>query len=240
MVATFRDTHMANRILARLPASELSWILPRLERVHLPPDTVIHGPGIPLRHLYFPLSGIIVLLNTTTTGPTTDEIAMVGNEGVEGAMLLMAEQSDTVQSITQSEVTALRLPAWAARREFQRGGTLQSLLLRFTQALMAQIAQMAVCGRHHTVTQRLCCWLLLSLDRSPHHNLRMTQARIADLLGVRREGITCAAGRLQKEGLLRYSRGHIHVLDRKGLEDHVCECYRHIRGEYRQLLGYGH
>ncbi len=236
-MASYPGTHMANRLLARLPPTELGRVSPHLERIRLPPGTVVHAPNTPPRHLYFPLGGIVVLLNLRSDG-SSDEIAIIGNEGVEGAVLLMGERSSTVRSIVQSEVAALRLPAWVARREFGRGGVLQSLLLRYVQALMTQIGQKAVCGRYHSLPQRLCCWLLLSLDRSSANHLHMTQACIARMLGVRREGITSAAARLQKEGVLRYSRGHIVVLNRKGLEGQVCECYRVIQREYRQLLGY--
>jgi CRP-like cAMP-binding protein len=188
-----------------------------------------------MRHVYFPTDGIVSLLYVMKNGASA-EIAIVGNEGVVGVALFMGGESTPSRAIVQSEGNSYRLRADYLREEFERGGTLQHLLLRYTQTLITQMAQTAVCNRHHTIEQQLCRWLLLSLDRLPSDELQMTQELIANMLGVRREGVTAAAGHLQNAGLIQYRRGHIKVLDRAGLERRVCECYGVVKAESDRLL----
>ncbi len=224
-----------NRLLAALPAADLERVVPNLEPVSLPLGTVIYEAGDELRGIYFLTAGIVSLLYVMENGASA-EIAVVGSEGLVGIALFMGGQSTPSRAIVQSAAEGFELKAEVLMAEFDRGGALQHLLLRYTQALITQMAQTAVCNRHHTVEQQLCRWLLLSLDRLPSHELRMTQALIADMLGVRREGVTEAASKLQNIGLIRYSRGHIAVLDRPGLEAHVCECYAVVKRESDRLL----
>ncbi len=228
--------HVANGILAGLPENELARIRPRFERVDLPLGSVVHEPNAPLKHVYFPLSGIISLLNIMEDG-SCGEVAVIGNEGVESVVLFMGGERSPSRGVVQGDLSAIRLPARAVKEEFARGGALQRLLLRYTQALMVQMGQTVVCNRHHTVDKQLCRWLLLSFDRMKSDHLMMTQELIANMLGVRREGVTCAARRLQEDGLIQYSRGHITLVDRPGLEQRACECYHVVRREYDRLLG---
>lgn len=226
-----------NHILAGLPMKEFNYLLPHLERVPLPRDHVLHESGVTLRYLYFPTDAIISLLNITEDGNTA-EIAMVGNEGVVGVSLFMGGRTTFSRAVVSSAGNAYRLRSPVLMEIFHRlGGTLHDRLLRYTQALLTQMAQTAVCNRHHSVDQQLCRQLLLSLDRARSNELNMTQELIATTLGVRRESVTEAAGRLQKSGLIKYHRGLITVLDRSGLEARVCECYAVARKESDHLLG---
>jgi CRP-like cAMP-binding protein len=224
-----------NLLLAALPAADHARLAPYLEPVELPLGLVIFESGSKLRHLYFPTSGIVSLLYAMENGAST-EIAVIGNEGVVGIALFMGGESTPSRAIVQSAGHGYRLKAAVLKAEFELGGPLQHLLLRYTQALIAQMTQTAVCNRHHSVDQQLCRWLLLSLDRLSSNELKMTQELIANMLGVRREGVTEAAGHLQKDGLIHYSRGRITVLNRRGLEKRVCECYAVVRKEIDRLL----
>ena len=224
-----------NQLLAALPELDYERLRVHLEFVKLPLGTVVFESGRKLRHLYFPASGIVSLLYAMESGAST-EIAVIGNEGVVGIALFMGGESTPSRAVVQSAGHGYRLKAALLKSEFERGGPLQHLLLRYTQALIAQMTQTAVCNRHHAVDQQLCRWLLLSLDRLPTNELAMTQELIANMLGVRREGVTEAAGKLQAAGLIRYSRGHITVLDRPKLEARVCECYSVVRKEMDRLL----
>ena len=222
-------------MLAALPAADYERLLANLEFVKLPLGLVVFESGSKLRHLYFPASGIVSLLYAMENGAST-EIAVIGDEGVVGIALFMGGESTPSRAVVQSAGYGYRLKAAVLKSEFARGGPLQHLLLRYTQALIAQMTQTAVCNRHHAVDQQLCRWLLLSLDRLPSNELSMTQELIANMLGVRREGVTEAAGRLQDAGLIRYRRGHITVLDRPKLEARVCECYAVVKKETDRLL----
>jgi len=224
-----------NQLLAALPATDYERVLPHLEFVTLPLGLVVFESGSKLRHLYFPASGIVSLLYAMENGAST-EIAVIGNEGVVGIALFMGGESTPSRAVVQSAGHGYRLKAAVLKKEFELGGPLQYLLLRYTQALIAQMTQTAVCNRHHTVDQQLCRWLLLSLDRLPSNKLAMTQELIANMLGVRREGVTEAAGKLQEAGLIHYTRGHITVLDRPKLERRVCECYAVVKKEMDRLL----
>nr|WP_245784281.1 Crp/Fnr family transcriptional regulator [Halomonas korlensis] len=188
-----------------------------------------------MNHVYFPLDSIVSLLCVMEDGAST-EIAVVGHEGVVGVSLFMGGETTPSRAIVQSAGEAYRLKGHLLKREFYRAGAMQRLLLRYTQALLTQMAQTAVCNRHHSVDQQLCRWLLLSLDRIPGNELNMTQELIANMLGVRREGVTESAGKLQKAGLIDYRRGRITVVDRRGLEERVCECYEVVKQEYDRLL----
>jgi len=228
-----------NQLLAALPVKEYNSLLPHLEHVPLPMDSVLYEAGAPLRHIYFPTDAIVSLLNVTEDGDST-EIAMVGNEGVVGVSLCMGCKTSLSRAVVQSAGNAYRLKAQFLMDSFSRfaggqAGTLHDLLLRYAQVLMTQMAQMAVCNRHHSVGQQLCCRLLSSLDRLPSNELVMTHELMATLLGVRRESVSEAAGQLQRTGLIKYRRGHITVLDRAGLEDRVCECYAVVRKESDHL-----
>jgi CRP-like cAMP-binding protein len=230
-----RLTRPRNRLLAALPAAELARLAPHLEAVPLPLGAVIYESGGAQDHVYFPGSGIVSLLYVMSDGAAA-EIAVVGREGMVGIALFMGGETTPSRAVVQSAGRGHRLEAGAIKAEFARGGELQRLLLRYTQALITQMTQTAVCNRHHLLEQQLCRWLLLSLDRLPSSDLVMTQQLIANMLGVRREGVTEAAGKLQAEGLIRYSRGRIKVLDRKQLEARVCECYGVVKKEYDRLL----
>ena len=229
-------TPKQNHLLAALPAADYERLLPHLEPVILPLGLVIFESGSKLRHLYFPASGIVSLLYAMENGAST-EIAVIGNEGVVGIALFMGGETTPSRAVVQCAGYGYRLRASVLKREFERGGPLQLLLLRYTQALITQMSQTAVCNRHPSVEQQLCRWLLLSRDRVRSNELAMTQELIANMLGVRREGVTEAAGKLQKAGLIHYSRGQITVLDRPQLEAHVCECYAVVKREYARLLG---
>jgi len=224
-----------NHLLAALPAADYERLLPHLEPVTLPLGLIVFESGGKLQHLYFPTSGIVSLLYTMENGAST-EIAVIGNEGAVGIALFMGGESTPSRAVVQSAGDGCRLSADVLKAEFDLGGPLQHLLLRYTQALIAQMTQTAVCNRHHAVDKQLCRWLLLSLDRLPSNELTMTQELIANMLGVRREGVTEAAGRLQADGLIHYSRGRITVLDRPKLEQRVCECYAVVRKEMDRLL----
>jgi CRP-like cAMP-binding protein len=224
-----------NRLIAALPEAESGRLLPHLERVALPPGLVLHEAGAVQPYVYFPADSIVSLLYVMENGASA-EIAIVGNEGLVGVSLFMGGETTPSRAVVQSAGHAYRVPSTLVKDEFDRGGPLQHLLLRYTQALITQMAQAAVCNRHHTLGQQLCRRLLLSLDRLPSNQLSMTQELIANMLGVRREGVTEAAGNLRAAGLIHYSRGKITVLDRPGLEAEVCECYDVVRREYARLL----
>jgi CRP-like cAMP-binding protein len=227
-----------NRLLAALPADEWAQLQPHLEPVHLPLGRVVYESGTTLGHVYFPTTAIVSLLYVLADGASA-EIAVVGNDGLVGIALFMGGESTASRAVVQSEGWSYRLAAPMLKSEFMRGGPMQLLLLRYTQSLITQMAQTAVCNRHHSIDQQLCRWLLLSHDRLPSDELRMTQELIANMLGVRREGVTEAAGKLQAAGLIRYSRGLITVLDRSGLEARCCECYEVVRRESARVMDGG-
>ncbi len=209
--------------------------LPHLEPVHMPLGHVLYEPGSTLGHVYFPTSAIVSLLNVMVNGDSA-EIAVVGNEGIVGISLFIGGGSTPSRAVVQSAGEGLRLAAQLMKDEFDRAGPALHLLLRYTQALITQMAQTAVCNRHHTLHQQLCRWLLLSLDRLQGSELIMTQELIANMLGVRREGVTEAAHKLQNLGVIDYKRGRIQVIDRTGLEKCTCECYSVVKTEYERLL----
>jgi len=224
-----------NGLLAALPDAEWSRWLAQLEPVDLPLGKVLYESGSRLSHVYFPTTSIISLLYVMEDGASA-EIAVVGNEGIVGISLFMGGQSTTNRAVVQSAGQGFRLKASLMMEEFNRAGPVLHLMLRYTQALITQMAQTAVCNRHHSLDQQLCRWLLLSLDRLPSDELVMTQELIANMLGVRREGVTEAAGHLQEAGLIHYRRGRITVLDRERLEHRTCECYAVVKKEYDRLL----
>src|SRR6266850_4985228 len=224
-----------NGLLAAMPDAEYHALVPVLERVSMPLGQAVYESGGPQGYVYFPTSSIVSLLYVLADGSSA-EIAVTGNEGLVGIALFMGGETTPSRAVVQSAGHGYRLRAERLKHEFERGGALQHLLLRFTQALITQMTQTAVCNRHHSVDQQLCRWLLLSLDRLPGSELVMTQEMIANMLGVRREGVTEAAGKLQAGGLIEYSRGKITVLDRGGLEARVCECYGVVKKEYDRLL----
>ena len=224
-----------NHLLAALPAAEYERIAPHLELVSMPLSEVLYESGKPMRHVYFPTTSIVSLLYVMEDGASA-EIAIVGNEGILGISLFMGGESTPSRAVVQSAGEGYRLDAQRLKKEFNLSGPMLHLLLRYTQALITQMAQTAVCNRHHSVDQQLCRWLLLSLDRLQSHELIMTQELIANMLGVRREGVTEAAGKLQGLGLISYRRGHITVLDRPGLEKRCCECYEVVKRETDRLL----
>jgi CRP-like cAMP-binding protein len=209
--------------------------LPHLESVHMPLGEVVYEPGVTLTHVYFPTTALVSLLYVMEDGSSA-EIAVVGNEGIVGISLFMGGGSTPSRAVVQSAGSGLRLNARMLKEEFDQNGPVLHLLLRYTQALITQMAQTAVCNRHHSLDQQLCRWLLLSLDRLQGNELVMTQELIANMLGVRREGVTEAAIKLQHAGLIQYVRGHITVLDRAGLEKRTCECYAVVKKEYDRLL----
>ena len=224
-----------NHLLAALPAAEYERLLPHLELVRMPLGAVLYESGGQLQHVYFPTNSIVSLLYVLEDGASA-EIAVVGNEGILGISLFMGGETTPSRAVVQSAGYGYRLKAHLLKAEFNRAGPVLQLLLRYTQALITQMTQTAVCNRHHSVEQQLCRWLLLSLDRLSSSELNMTQELIANMLGVRREGVTEAAGNLQRAGLIRYSRGHIQILDRPGLERAVCECYSVVKKEFDRLL----
>jgi len=225
-----------NRLLASLPADVFDRLRPDLALVPMPLGKVIYESGIELEHVYFPVPSCIVSMLYVMEDGASAEIAVVGDEGMVGIALFMGGGTTPSRALVQSAGHAFLLKAKALKKEFERHGGLQVLLLRYTQALITQMSQTAVCNRHHSVEQQLCRWLLLSLDRLSTNELTMTQELIANMLGVRREGVTEAAGKLQAQDLIRYSRGQITVLDRPGLELRVCECYAVVKKEYDRLL----
>ena len=224
-----------NRLLAALPDAEWARWLPQLEPVDMPLGKVLYESGSKLTHVYFPTTSIVSLLYVMEDGASA-EIAVVGHEGIVGISLFMGGETTPSRAVVQSAGLAFRLKANVMMQEFNRAGPVLHLLLRYTQALITQMAQTAVCNRHHSLDQQLCRWLLLSLDRLHSNEIVMTQELIANMLGVRREGVTEAAGNLQQAGLIRYRRGHITVLDRARLEQRTCECYAVVRREYDRLL----
>jgi len=226
-----------NNLLAALPQVESERLYPKLELVPLLLGEVLYESGDRLQHVYFPVLSIVSLLYVMADGASA-EIAVVGNEGLIGIALLMGGETMPNRAVVQSAGHAYRLTGQMLKEEFNRAGELQHLLLRYTQALLTQMSQTAVCNRHHSVDQQLCRWLLLSLDRLPSNELNMTQELIANMLGVRREGVTEAAGKLQDAGLIHYSRGRIRVIDRPGLEARACECYQVVKTEFDRLLPY--
>jgi len=226
-----------NQLLAALPADDYARLLPDLELVPMPLGSVVYESGRQIDYLYFPTTSIVSLLYVMESGASA-EIAITGNEGLVGIALFMGGDSTPSQAVVQSAGHGYRLKSSILKKEFAQGGMLQYLALRYTQALITQMAQTAVCNRHHSVEQQLCRWLLMCLDRLPGKELMMTQELIASMLGVRREGVTEAAGVLQADGLIRYSRGRITVLDRPKLEKRVCECYAVVKKEFDRLLPY--
>ncbi len=224
-----------NRLIGALSAPDLKRIRPHLEPVDMPLGEVVYESGRELDFVYLPTSSIVSLLYVLENGASA-EIAVVGNEGVVGISIFMGGESTPSRAVVQSAGGAYRLPAEVMRNEFNRGGAMQHLMLRYTQSLIAQMAQTAVCNRHHSVDQQLCRWLLLSIDRLATPEIVMTQELIANMLGVRREGVTESAGRLQKAGVISYRRGRIQVLDRPRLETMSCECYEVVRRETERLL----
>jgi len=224
-----------NQLLAALPAASYERLLPHLEQVPLEFGRIVYESGSHQGYVYFPTSSIVSLLYLMEDGFSA-EIALVGNEGVVGIALFMGGESTLSRAVVQSAGYGYRLRASVLKTEFGQGGDLQHLLLRYTQARITQMAQTAVCNRHHTVEQQLCRWLLLSLDRLPSNDLNITQELIANMLGVRREGVTQAVGKLQVAGLIHRSRSKITVLDRPKLEARVCECYAVVKREYDRLL----
>ena len=226
-----------NQLLDALPESDYERLASHLELVPMPLGAVLYEPGIRMRHVYFPTTSIVSLLYVMEDGASA-EIAIVGNEGMLGISLFMGGETTPSRAVVQSAGHGLRLEAPILKEEFGRFGRMMHLLLRYTQALITQMAQTAVCNRHHSVDQQLCRWLLLSLDRLSSNEVSMTQELIANMLGVRREGVTEAAGKLQDPGLIRYSRGKITVLDRPGLEARSCECYQVVKTEFDRLLPY--
>ena len=225
----------SNRLLAALPDAAWQRWRPLLEPVELPLGKVLYESGGTLSHVYFPTTAIVSLLYVMESGVSA-EIAVVGNEGIVGISIFMGGGSTPSRAVVQSAGQGMRLTAQAMKDEFSAAGPVMHLMLRYTQALITQMAQTAVCNRHHSLDQQLCRWLLLSLDRLEGSELAMTQELIANMLGVRREGVTEAALRLQHAGLIRYARGHISVLDRLGLEQRSCECYAVVKKEYDRLL----
>jgi CRP-like cAMP-binding protein len=223
-----------NHLLAALPEADWQRWLPQLEAVELPLGHVLYEPGDTLSHVYFPTTAIVSLLYVMENGASA-EIAVVGYEGIVGVSIFMGGGSTPSRAVVQSAGRGYRLPAGVLKDEFRRAPVLH-LLLRYTQALITQMAQTAVCNRHHSLDQQLCRWLLLSLDRLQGNELVMTQELIANMLGVRREGVTEGALKLQTLGVIRYSRGRITVLDREGLEQRTCECYAVVKTEYNRLL----
>lgn len=224
-----------NYLIAALPPDVQQRLLPNLELVTLPLGMVLYETGDTLRHVYFPVDSIISLLYVMENGASA-EISVIGNEGILGAAVFLGGESTSNRAVVQSAGSAYRMNAKDFKAEFERHSEMLMLLLRYTQALLTQMAQTAVCNRHHSIDQQLCRWLLLSLDRLPTNNLIMTQELIANMLGVRRESVTESAGKLQALDIITYQRGHITVLDRPGLERMSCECYAVVKKETDRLL----
>ena len=239
LVATMHENPrlQQNHLLAALSPEVTARLVPHLDLISLPLGKVLYESGGALRHVYFPTDSIVSLLYVMESGASA-EISVVGNEGLVGVAVFMGGESTPSRAIVQSAGSAYRLPGQQLKDEFNRHGEMLQLMLRYTQALITQMAQTAVCNRHHTIDEQLCRWLLLSLDRLPDNRLTMTQELIANMLGVRREGVTEAAGKLQRVGVIEYSRGHITVLDRVKLEKLSCECYAVVKKETDRLLPY--
>jgi CRP-like cAMP-binding protein len=234
--ATDPDEATKNRLLAALPREEYERILPHLGPVSFALGEVVYESGGRMEHIYFPTTAVISLLYTMENGASA-EMGVAGREGLVGVALFMGGDTTPNRAVVQGAGGAVRMKASLLRDEFGRGGAFQRLLLRYTQALLTQMSQTAVCNRLHAIEQQLCRWLLLSHDRLDSDELVMTQELIANMLGVRREGVTAAAGRLQEQGLISYVRGRIQLLDQRRLEATVCECYRVVKDEYDRLLG---
>lgn len=230
-----RDDLRLNHLLATLPRAEQEHLAPYLVQVDLQIGQVIYEPGRPLRHVFFPTTSIVSLMYVSQEGTPT-EIAVAGNEGVVGVALFMGGETTAGRAIVQSAGQAYRLDARVLKNEFRRGGPLQGALLRYTQALMTQISQTAVCNQHHSIEQQLCRWILLSVDRLPSSTLTISEAMIAGMLGARRSDLVTALRALARLGLIRYGEGRIEVLDKAGLEGHACECYRVVKQEFARLL----
>jgi len=226
-----------NHLLAALPATDYARLLPDLELIPMPLGWAVYESGSEMGYIYFPTTSIVSMLYVMENGSSA-EIAIIGNEGLVGISLFMGGESTSSRAVVQNAGNGYRLKAKVLKSEFALGGALQHLALRYTQTLITQMAQTAVCNRHHTLDQQLCRWLLLSLDRLPGDELVMTQELIANMLGVRREGVTEAAGNLQRDGIIHYNRGHITVMDRPKLEKRVCECYAVVKRELDRLLPY--
>ena len=235
-VVKHTDDALMNHLLAALPADEFSRLKPSLEPVSLALGDVIYESGEQLEHIYFPTTAIISLLYIMENGSTA-EIGMSGNDGLVGIALYMGGSTTPSRAVVQSAGNAFRLPSTSLTDEFSRGGVFQKILLRYTQSLMTQISQTAVCNRLHSVEKQLCRWLLINHDLLRSNKLIMTHDLIANMLGVRREGVSIAAGHLQEKGLIKYVRGTITMLDRDALELAACECYRVVKDEYDRLLG---
>jgi len=233
MVASM--TPNQNHLLAALPAEIFERISPHLELIPMPLGQVLYESGGQLQHVYFPTTAIVSMHYVLENGAST-EIAGVGNEGVLGISLFMGGNTTSSLATVQTAGCGYRLKGRLMMEEFNHAGPMMRLMLRYTQALITQISQTAVCNRYHSIEQQLCRWLLLTIDRLPSHELTMTQELIAGMLGVRREGITEAAGNLQRAGLISYRRGHITALDRSGLESRACECYNVVKKEFHRLL----
>lgn len=234
MVTVLHETK-SNRLLAALPDADLKRWLPKLELIELPLGKVLYESGGIEEYVYFPTSGIVSLLYVMKNGDAA-EIAVVGNEGIVGISLFMGGNSTPHRAVVQSAGWAYQLKAQTLKDAFDLSGPVTHVLLRYTQALITQMAQTAVCNRHHSLDEQLCRWLLMSLDRLPGSELIMTHELLANILGVRRQSVTESALKLQETGLIRYARGRITVLDLKGLETRVCECYAVVRDEYERLL----
>jgi len=224
-----------NYLFHSIPEKEWGSLLPYIEQVTLPLGKVLYEPGVKMDNVYFPSSAIISLLYALENGSTA-EIAVVGNEGIVGISIFMGGESTSSRAVVQSAGIGYRIPSRIILNEFNNAGPVMHLLLRYTQALITQMSQTAVCNRHHSLDQQFCRWLLLSLDRLTSNQLKMTQELIANMLGVRREGITEAALKVQKAGFIKYTRGHITILDRTGLENRTCECYAVVKAEYDRIL----
>lgn len=230
-----KDQKDRNHLFHSIPATEWERLSPHIEAVDLPLGKVLYEPGSKMSHVYFPSTAIVSLLYALEDGSSA-EIAIVGNEGAVGISIFMGGESTTSRAVVQSAGRGYRIKSSIVLEEFNRSGPIMHLLLRYTQALITQMTQTAVCNRHHSLDQQFCRWLLLSLDRLTTNELIMTQELIANMLGVRREGVTEAALKVQKSGLIKYARGHIHILDRAGLERRTCECYQVVKTEYERLL----
>jgi CRP-like cAMP-binding protein len=224
-----------NLLLAALPIDECSRLYPHLELVAMPLGKVLYEADIQMQHVYFPTTAIVSLLYVMENGASS-EIAVVGKEGIVGISLFMGGETTPSRAVVQSAGHAYRMKGPVLKDEFYRAGPMLHLLLRYTQALLTQMAQTSACNRHHSLDQQFCRWLLLSLDRLPSNELIMTQDLIANMLGVRRQGVTEAAANVERAGLIKYRRGHITVIDRAGLEARVCECYAVVRKEFERLL----
>jgi CRP-like cAMP-binding protein len=231
----FAGTPRRNRLLAALPEDDLAVLEPKLQFVQFPLGKSLYESGDSLSHVYFPTSGIVSLLYVTESGDSA-ELAVIGCEGMVGVSLFMGGETTPNRAVVQAACDAYRLPAKDLKAKFSEGGLFQLLMLKFTQALITQVSQTAVCNLHHTIEQQLCRWLLLSLDRLAKNEIQMTQELIANMLGVRRQGVTEAAGKLEKRGIIKYARGLITVNDRQALESRCCECYAVVRRETERLL----